>query len=249
MTSPAMFSGVTRREFMLAAGLGLTGFAAAIRAGGRQPAMPAAAAVDHLIVGIGDLDAGIAWFESRTGVRPVVGGSHPGRGTRNALLALTGRQYVEIIAPDPAQDAAARPDLRVLAAPLMIGWAAATTDVAALAKRMGAAGIDAPEPRPGSRARPDGSTLQWTTLPMPPRFKVGTVDPVPFFIEWSAGSAHPSQDSPKGCELVSLEFEHTDADGLRRTLATIGIEATVRASNSVRIRATLKTPKGPLVLA
>ena len=248
MTSPAMCTSVTRREFMLAAGLGLTAFAVTPRAGGRQPAMPAAAAVDHLIVGIGDLDAGIAWFESRTGVRPVVGGSHPGRGTRNALLALTGRQYVEIVAPDPAQDAAARPDLRALAAPLMIGWAAATTDVAALAKRSGSAGLDSPGPRPGSRARPDGRTLQWTTVGLAPQFKTGTVDPVPFFIEWSAGSPHPSQDSPKGCELVSLEFEHTDADGLRRTLAAIGIEATVRASASVRIRATLKTPKGPLVL-
>ena len=246
MTSPPMV--VNRREFMLAAGLGLTGFAIAPQAAERQSAMSAAAAVDHLIVGTGDLEAGIAWFETRTGVRPVVGGSHPGRGTRNALLALTGRQYLEIVAPDPAQDPAARPDLRALDAPRMIGWAAATTDLAAVAKRIRGAGLDSPGPRPGSRARPDGRTLQWTTVGIASTFQAGAVDPVPFFIEWSAGSAHPSQDSPTGCELVSLEFEHTDADGLRRTLAAIGLEATVRASASVRIRATLKTPKGPLVL-
>ena len=83
-------------------------------------------AVDHLLLGAADLEAGIAWFEARTGVKAAIGGVHPGAGTRNALASLGDRQYLEIIAPDPAQSAFNfQIDLRRLASPRLVTWAAA----------------------------------------------------------------------------------------------------------------------------
>ena len=44
--------------------------------------VPAVEAVDHLLLGVPDLEAGMKWFEEKTGVRPAPGGSHPGTGTQ-----------------------------------------------------------------------------------------------------------------------------------------------------------------------
>lgn len=205
-------------------------------------------AVDHLLLGVPDLDAGIAWVEERTGVRAAIGGSHPGRGTRNALLALTRRQYLEIIAPDPAQQPQVQSGLAHLDSPMLVKWAAVTTDLAGVADRVRAAGIDAPAPRPGARQRPDGVRLEWTTLALPPTFAIGEIDPLPFFIEWSATTTHPSTDAPPGCELIALEFEHPDAESLRQTFSRIAIDAIVRDAERVRLIATVKTPRGVVTL-
>jgi hypothetical protein len=211
--------------------------------------IPAKAAVDHLLLGVADLDQGIAWVEKTTGVKAVVGGVHPGAGTRNALLSLGGRRYLEIIAPDPAQTAYNfQIDVRRLAEPRLITWAAATSDIESVAQKARASGYQLFGPRDGSRARPDGKTLKWKSLGVLGQLGVGSVDPIPFFIQWSADSLHPSQDSPKGCELQSLELEHPDPAAVIDTLKKLGLEAKVKPAKEARLRATLKTPKGKVEL-
>src|SRR5215471_14424829 len=191
---------ITRREFsFLAAAAAAMPYS--LLAAEKVPSM-----LDHLLLGCSDLDAGIAFVEQKTGVRAAIGGVHPGRGTRNALLALGPLHYLEIIAPDPAQ--AEIPKVRAelpamlkkLSAPALVDWAAHTSDIVGVAERWKKAGFAFRGPTPGSRARPDGKMLHWQTL-NPEDDRGGLV---PFFIQWGDGTTHPSEDAPKGCTLESF---------------------------------------------
>lgn len=210
---------------------------------------PSARAVDHLLLGVSDLNYGIQWVEDRAGIKAVVGGVHPGMGTRNALLSLGGKRYLEIIAPDPAQDTFAFPiDVRKFTEPKLITWASSTSDIDQLAKRAITEGFQAFGPTDGSRNRPDGKTLHWKTLFLQTDFMDGSVNPFPFFIQWAADSLHPSQDSPPGCELKTLVMEHPRPDELKASLEKLWITAEVRKAETARLLATIRTPKGDLIL-
>src|SRR5262249_47311486 len=150
---------------------------------------------DHILLGVSDLDQGIAWMEERSGVRAVFGGVHPGRGTRNALLSLGPRRYLEIIAPDPAQKVISssvrsrRGQLEGLASPRLVAWAVHTDDVDALVNKARAAGIKMESPHEGGRTRPDGRVLRWRVA----GFSDDHDGLLPFFIEWNRDSLHPSE--------------------------------------------------------
>lgn len=242
-------NGSTRREWLcLCVAAGASGLLMT-RSGAGERVVPAVSAVDHLLLGVADLDRGIAWVEGTAGVKAVPGGSHPGMGTRNALLSLGGRQYLEVIAPDPGQkDFNFRIDLRNISNPRLITWATGTTDIEAVANRARAAGYPVFGPQEGSRARPDGRVLRWKTFGVVNDLGADGVEPIPFFIEWAADSRHPSEDSPKGCRLATFEIRHPNSSAVKDVLAKLGIEATVSAGERVRIVATLQTPKGALEL-
>jgi glyoxalase-like protein len=214
-----------------------------------QAMRPAADAVDHLLLGTRDLEAGIDWVAKRFGVRAAVGGSHPGRGSRNALIAFRQRRYLEIIAPDPAQPPEnLTRNLRTLDEPRLIGWASASADLGTLARRLQERGQRVAGPLDGARIRPDGGKLAWRTIALEAKFEQDGTDPIPFFIQWSPASSHPSQDSPQGSDLIAFAIEHPKADAVRALLAQSGIDAEVRQAKSCRLIATLDTPNGRVVL-
>jgi hypothetical protein len=64
-----------------------------------------------------------------------------------------------------------------------------------------------------------------------------------------AGSIHPSEDSPKGCQLAGFEFAHPEPKALESLLAALGISVSVRHAADARLLATLNTPRGRVELA
>src|SRR6267154_4949214 len=203
------------------------------------------ALLDHIILGCNDLDKGIEFVHDATGVLPAIGGVHPGRGTRNALLSLGGRRYLEIIAPDPAQTEIVHfPQIRSMTDPRLIGWAVHPPDIAALAMRLRENKVEFTGPSDGSRKRPDGQVLNWKTINLADD-RHGLL---PFFIEWSADSVHPSKDVPAKCTLDYFEILSADPQDLAATLKRIGLDFPVQRSDKTRLHAVISGPKGELRL-
>ncbi len=103
-------------------------------------------ALDHLVYAAPDLEAAVDDLERRFGVRAVPGGSHPGRGTRNALIGLGEGAYLEILAPDPDQPLPDGPrwlGADASAGPRLTSWAVRTSDLAGIVAPRGGA----PAPR------------------------------------------------------------------------------------------------------
>jgi hypothetical protein len=88
-------------------------------------------------------------------------------------------------------------------------------------------GVAAAGPTPGSRRRPDGRVLRWKALTL----KENAAYLLPFFIEWSADSIHPSADSPKGCSLLRFEAD------------LLGLDLPIVKGDNLQLRATIAGPK------
>ncbi len=231
---------ISRREFLILTSAAVV-MPRVFLIANKVPAM-----LDHLLLACSDLDQGIAFVEKHTGVRPVLGGVHPGRGTRNALLSLGRLHYLEVIAPDPAQTgtpttrAAPLSTLRQLAAPLLVDWAVHTEDIAAIAERWRKAGVAFQGPTPGSRTRPDRKILHWQTLNLADD-RNGLL---PFFIQWGADTVHPSVDAPEGCKLESFSVISPDSSALSEEFHKLGINAQVEGGNAPQLRAKIVGPGG-----
>lgn len=148
-----------------------------------------AAQIDHVVIGVPNLESSITEIEHLTGVRPVPGGNHPGRGTHNALLSLGSGVYLELIALQPGvKETTDNADLIALKEPTPIDWAVSIRTAESGVASLRALGFNPSTPETGSRQSPAGGLLQWRTFWLDDA-PIGA----PFFIEWQSGSPHPSK--------------------------------------------------------
>ena len=233
---------ISRRDFLIATGV------AALAPSFSWASDEFPSLLDHVILGCSDLDGGIRFVEERTGVRAVLGGVHPDRGTSNALLSLGDRHYLEIMAPDPSAKAvqawAARQleVLRGLANPRLIGWAVHSNDIDSLSKKLRESGLQVLGPWPGSRTRPDGRIVSWKSFSLADD-RHGLL---PFFIEWGKDAVHPSSDAPTGGHIERFALAASDDEELSRMLHRLGVEAPVQHNQAPQLRLRIVGPKGAL---
>lgn len=199
------------------------------------------AQLDHIMYACPDLQAGIDEIYELTGVMPAMGGSHPGVGTRNALLSLDNLQYLEIIAPDPAQDLPGTTGQLLLnhGGSGIRSWAVASDDLSSVASHAAALGLESREIIDMSRTTPDGVELAWQLLFLQ--------DPhMPFFIDWLQ-SPHPALSTPTGCTLERFSINTPSAEVYQGFLNALDLSLAA-ASGPEGFSAQLNTPKGTVTL-
>jgi len=134
--------------------------------------------------------------------------------------------------------------VRELNAPRILTWAAGAGDIEEKERRLRAAGYRTEGIRGGSRDRPDGTVLRWRNLTL----QGHDGDVVPFLIEWSEDSVHPSEDSPRGCVLRELRLEHPAPEKVNAFLEAMDLTIRAVMGRSAKISALIETPKGELEL-
>jgi hypothetical protein len=202
---------------------------------------------DHLIYATNDLQRGAEEIARLLGVSVHPGGSHPGFGTRNAILPLGPRCYLEVIGPDPEQadfEGERLFGIDDLDHGKLVHWCVERDNLADFVARARSRGINVSDPVPMSRQTAEGTTLSWE-LAFPTRF--GEPHPVPFFIDWG-DSPHPASAFPQQVELVSFEVLHPQPEPVNDQLATLDIEPCVRRHPVAGFEAHLQTSSGVVVL-
>ena len=161
--------------------------------------------LDHLSYAAGpDGLAGTARrIGEQLGTAFIDGGVHPRFGTRNMILPLAGRTYLEVVEvlDHPASDKAAFGQAVRARSALgggWLGWVVAVDDIREIERRLGR------ESSPGNRHLPDGTNLSWKQIGVNGLIS----DPqLPFFIEWeSPAQLHPSFGADERFSLASLEI-------------------------------------------
>ena len=200
------------------------------------------AKLDHIMYATPDLEKGIAAIATLTGVTPAPGGSHPGMGTRNALLSLGSDQYLEIIAPDPQQNLAGTIGAELIAHGTsgIRGWAVAANDLGKVRNTVSKYDL---KPQPiidMNRTTPAGVRLDWQL------FLLSGNPLLPFFIDWKK-SPHPALTTPPGCTLSAFTISAPNVGEVKALLDALEIDVVV-VKGEAGFSARLQTPRGVVEL-
>lgn len=187
--------------------------------------------IDHIVLGVGDLDRAAVQFEDRYGLTTLEGGRHPGWGTANRLIPL-GAAYLELVTVVDHAEAAnsdfGRWVSAMLAGDSRFGWAVRTDDLDRDASRLGL------EVAEGSRRSRAGDLLHWRIAGVAQAARDSSL---PFFIQWGQNTPLPGRATVvhragavalgdltiNGNEQRLHEWLGTSAPSVRVTTGTQGV--------------------------
>jgi hypothetical protein len=215
----------------------------------------------------------LQWCEALFGITPALGGEHALFGTHNRLFKIAtpkfSMAYFEIIAINPEAIRPKKttslhphrwfdldnPELQksISKEPRLIHFVASTTDIKAARMALRMEGIDRGPAIHAERQTSKG-LLHWqiSVRADGQRLFDGTL---PTLIQWGKPDAteplrlHPRNTLPRsGVTLQSIDITHPSAEKLQAAYTSIGLNGISISEGPANIKATLKTPKGIVVL-
>ncbi len=181
--------------------------------------------IDHIMICVPDLERGMAQYR-KMGFNVHAGGSHPGKGTHNAI-ALNKADYLELLAiNDPAEQQAAASWGKDLPAYIKAGGGIRfvilqsddlDADVAAMRGR----GVDVGDALEGSRKTPGGAVNRWKAAYLGPK------NPLPlFFIQHLTPMEERRKQAPDPGEhpngVLHIERAYIVVKNLEESVALYG---------------------------
>ena len=119
---------------------------------------PAGLYLDHVLIGVRNLESSAGTFASRLGFTLTPEGVHPGRGTHNRL-AVFGTEYMELIAVRDPDEGVFRPSLNAFLESRegLYMFALGTTNIDGAVRELKSRGVAVPDPVPGAREAVGGA--------------------------------------------------------------------------------------------
>lgn len=205
------------------------------------------AGFDHFALACKDLQTGVDYIESLTGVLAAPGGPHPGVGTRNALLSLGSDVYLEIIAVDPEQPEPNQPrpfGIDDHEGPRLAAFAVhpdSGESIESVAEVIKSHGTDPGPVSSMSRRKPDGEEISWRLT------RSNRTGLVPFVIDWG-DTPNPATVTPTGCSLISVEGNEPHPAEIVELHRSLGLVSSV-SEGPTSLRIILDTPNGQVSLS
>lgn len=201
--------------------------------------------IDHIVLGIDDLDRGIEEVHRLTGVRPKFDGRDARLGTRSAVIGLGGNAFLEIVAPDPkANPDAIDPRFRGLFLdPLAtfdtltpFQWAIGTSNMELTLVLAGRVGNRPTDVFAGSRKRRWGRAMEWNWA----RVWRPLSHVAPIFVQWDEDTRPPQERAPAGCELTVLNINSRNYKSLQALLAALQVDSELAGAEQESLAFTLE---------
>jgi hypothetical protein len=196
-------------------------------------------------LGVPEIEKGLDYVESLTGIRPFAGEVFAGAGRSfvSARLSLGGRQFLEVIGPNPTfegelEGIGAR--AAALPGPRLLFWVMGVRDFGAYL-------------RDAVRA---GYPFSYTNhvLNGGYEYRVGAIGAeaaphIPSVVEWRSRDDSGELAATSGSRIADFTVHHPEAQKVQEVYDALGIGMLVRRGDKPRLRLILQTPTDDVILS